>query len=337
MQQHVESSNGGGSSCCCDCCVKIPMIPLKCKDESKQWWITTIIPAFFAIDKCNQNYVIPFSCSHCGGVQTPGIKDWVNCILEPVANSLKMIKFDFYNDWVGGSLYFPLIKRKFKLKKGKKKKGQLKKDKFCDFDCKLNSTEYQGDLEYTQNRIKISQQNDLITYQGCKATTKGKRVSGWHGTLENDTYASNMELAIKDLSFPGTVVNGEDGCTIVFDTFQDFVDLFDTENINWVAKSRQVGGIHGKPEYIEVDLGNGNTSWVNIGGHSHHKNICNNTRLIERKEYFKTSLDCPGEVTFDELSEELQQALIDINPNLDTETEVQSESFGCTGFGTLGT
>ena len=48
-----------------------------------------------------------------------------------------MLKFDFYNDWVGGSLYFPLVKRKYKLKKRKRKFGQIKKDKFCDFDWNL--------------------------------------------------------------------------------------------------------------------------------------------------------------------------------------------------------
>ena len=70
------------------------------------------------------------------GYQTQVIKDWVACLMEPVAVFLKMLKFDFYNDWVGGSLYFPLIKRKYKLKeRGKRKFGQIKKDKFCDFDC----------------------------------------------------------------------------------------------------------------------------------------------------------------------------------------------------------
>ena len=330
----------GASSCCCDCCVKIPVIPLKCKDEGKVWSVQTIIPTFFAFDKCNQNYIIPFSCSHCGGTQTPGIKDWVNCILEPVANSLRMLKFDFYNDWVGGSLYFPLIKRKYKLKKKKKKFGLIKKDKFCDFDCVIkpefgNGGEYQGDKTFHQWRLKVSQQNSDIVYQGCKANTKGKkRVTGWYGTSENDTSAWNLELAVKDLIFPGTVEGGDGGCNIVFDTYQEFEDLFVDENINFNVKSRKVGNIHGKPEYVEVVDGNGNTSWKNIGGHSHHRNICNNTRLVERKEYFKTSLDCTGEVNSDDL-EELEDNFIGIVD--EEETVVSGETFGCTTFGTLGT
>ena len=56
--------------------------------------------------------------------------------MEPVAVFLRMLKFDFYNDWVGGTLYFPLVKRKYKLKKRKRKFGQIKKVKFWDFDCR---------------------------------------------------------------------------------------------------------------------------------------------------------------------------------------------------------
>ena len=67
----------------------------------------SIIPNNFAGGVCNATYVRPFSCYTCGGLQTPDIKEWVSCVLEPVATFLKMLKMDFYNDWVGGSLYFP--------------------------------------------------------------------------------------------------------------------------------------------------------------------------------------------------------------------------------------
>ena len=79
--------------------------------------------------------MVPFSCVSCGGYSTPGVKDWLSCNLEGLAVYLKMLKFDFYNDWVGGTLYFPLVKRKYKIRKAKKRLGQIKKDKFCDFDC----------------------------------------------------------------------------------------------------------------------------------------------------------------------------------------------------------
>ena len=46
---------------------------------------------------CNVTYVKTNACANCGGRQTPGIKDWASCILEPVAVFLRMLKFDFYN------------------------------------------------------------------------------------------------------------------------------------------------------------------------------------------------------------------------------------------------
>jgi hypothetical protein len=71
-----------------------------------------------------------------------------------------------------------------------------------------------------------------------------------------------------------------------------FQNTFNSQNIPYQIKDREVSSEHGKPEYVESDQGNGITSWENIGGHGHHRNICDNTRMIERKEYFKTSLDC---------------------------------------------
>jgi hypothetical protein len=122
--------------CCSKCCIKVPLIPLKCADEGKEYRLTLIKTPFGDNSGCNVQFVLPFDCKSCGGVSTRGIKDWVSCVMEPVAVFLRMLKFDFYNDWVGGTLYFPLVKRNYKLKKRKRKFGQIKKDKFCDFDCK---------------------------------------------------------------------------------------------------------------------------------------------------------------------------------------------------------
>ena len=290
---------GSSDGCCCDCCVKIPLIPLKCADENKTWLLTTLIPTPFAPNKCNRNFVVPYSCKSCGGLQTPGVKDWVSCVLEPLAVWLRMLKFDFYNDWVGGTLYFPLVKRKYKLKKSKRKFGQIKKDKFCDFDCRErgSSDNFQGNPTYKQWRIKIPPfpfSNPTIEFQGCTSKLKGKRVTDWYGTLENDLQSPNLDLAVNDFNFPGTDSNG-DGCNIKFNTFLDFQTTFNNLGINFNIKDHKVFTEHGKPEYIEIEDSNGNTSWKNIGGHGHFRNVCDSTRLIERKEYFKTTLDCEGE------------------------------------------
>lgn len=49
-----------------------------------------------------------------------------DCIAFQMAKSLNMFQFDFYNDWVNGSLFGFLLKYK------KKKKGR---EKFCEYDC----------------------------------------------------------------------------------------------------------------------------------------------------------------------------------------------------------
>ena len=209
---------------------------------------------------------------------------------------LRMLKFDFYNDWVGGTLYFPLLKRQYKLKKSKRKFGQIKKDVFCDFDCRErgNSFNFQGDPTFNQWRVKIPAilfSNPSITVNGCTAKIKGKRVTDWYGTPENDVQIPNLNLAVKEFEFKGKT-NTLDGCTIKFNNFSDFQNTFNAQGIPYQIKDRELEGVHGKPEYVETDDGNGNTSWVNVGGHGHHRNICDNTRMVERKEFFKTTLDC---------------------------------------------
>ncbi len=297
---------GGLFGCCSDCCVKIPLIPLRCAETGEQY-VITLIPTPFGARLCNRVFVAPFTCSSCGGPQTPGIKDWLSCVLEPVAVFLKMLKFDFYNDWVGGSLYFPLIKRKYKLKKSKRKFGQIKKDKFCDYECKIRGEEdFQGNPTYKQWRIKIPFlffNNPQITIDGCTAKVRGLRSTEWYGTLENDDEIDNLNLAVKELEFLGSKNSGE-FCKIVFNTYSDFNQKFTLQNgIPHNVKDRDLAGLHGKPEYVQTQDSTGFGTWENIGGHGHHRNICDNTRLMERKEYFKTSLDCEGEPTAEDLPE----------------------------------
>ena len=289
-------------SCCSDCCVKIPLIPLRCAEEGKEWRVTHI-PSPFAPFQCNKTYVAPYGCKNCAGLQTAGVKDWVSCVLEPVAVFLRMLKFDFYNDWVGGSLYFPLIKRKYKLKKSKRKFGQIKKDKFCDYECRIReggnlTNNFQGNPTYSQWRIKIPTiifSNPSITVGGCTAKIKGKRVTDWYGTPENDDETDNKNLAVQEITFNGKT-SSQDGCVISFNNFAEFENTFNAQSIPFVIKNREITTFHGKPEYVETEDPNGFSTWENIGGHGHHRNICDPTRMVERREFFKTSSDCSGPV-----------------------------------------
>lgn len=62
---------------------------------------------------------------------------WDDCISFEMAKNLGLFQFDFYNDWVTGTLFGFLLKYK------KRKKGT---EKFCEFDCNdfTNDSNYSG-------------------------------------------------------------------------------------------------------------------------------------------------------------------------------------------------
>ena len=322
---------GGSGQCCQACCVKIPLIQLACQEEGI-FIQPSIIKSPFADPECNATYVTPFCCLTCGGLQTPVIKGYVACVMEPIAAWLKMLKFDFYNDWVSGSLYFPLIKRKKKVKKSRRKSGQIKKDKFCDFDCIIrkypetvaegalflleppiglpfkDTPLLQGPLFYWTNRIRIIKPGwpfnlaqffipTKVTVNGCTAKIRGNITTQWYGSVDS-TEQINLNNAANEINLAGKNSEGN-GCRVTFANFNEVVNILDnqygfevngTPNRKW---KKRTATEHGKPEYVKSnDPISGVDSWKNLGGHGHHKNICNRTRLVERSEYFKSTLDC---------------------------------------------
>lgn len=302
-----EGCNTGtvtGSEQCCDdgkCCIKIPLIGLKCAEEE----ITikpSIIPNGFAGGACNATYIRPFSCYTCGGIQTPVIKDWVSCVLEPVATFLKMLKFDFYNDWVGGSLYFPLIKRKYKVRTSKKKFGQIKKDKFCHYNCRSrvynDPPNYQGNEVYTQHRIKLklistSYAPVTINVNGCNINIEGDIVTEYYGET-NTTQNQNLNSAARSLTLKG-YNSSDEKCQVRFDNYSSLDQTLGNgtfAGLQVFTEERESASVFGEPNYVKTEDAFGQETWENQGGYGMHKNICDPTRLIERKEYFKTSLDC---------------------------------------------
>jgi len=54
---------------------------------------------------------------------------WLDCQQLQLADALNVLEYDFYNDWINGTLYFPLFK--FKVKKN----GETR---FCDYDDNSN-------------------------------------------------------------------------------------------------------------------------------------------------------------------------------------------------------
>ena len=295
--------NCDNCKCCTQCCGKVPLIRLDCDEDSSFDAIAPIIliPTIFAAFVCNQTYIFPFGCWTCGGVQTAVIKDWVSCKLEGLAGALNMLTFDFYNDWVSGSLYFPLIKRKYKVKKSKKRRGQIKKDKFCDYYC----DDFQGQKWYQRYRLKIKNTGSAFdiekTIDDNICTARLRRtfrfITNWHGGYDEVTDTYFTETEAKDLGAEEIVFDGLDQnnnfCQITFDDYSDLSSYIGNySSIDLKVNERRVANKFGKPKYVKTEDANGMDTWENLGGVSHQKNKCNSVFFHERTEYFKDTLDC---------------------------------------------
>lgn len=67
----------------------------------------------------------------CNDISYTDALDWASCVKENLAEELGLVKYNFYNDWVIGSLYSILFDYKVKFRK----KGKSV-ERFCDFDCR---------------------------------------------------------------------------------------------------------------------------------------------------------------------------------------------------------
>ncbi len=296
--------------CLAGCCEKIPLIKLNCPEEGKP----PIKPQLFEIGRCTADKIV--FCESCKGPYFNPISDWVACRLESVATFFSMLDFEFYNDWMNGSLYFPLIKRNLKIKRAKKAakgkslkrgQGQIQKDVFCDYDCDggvkgnpfIDKPDYQHPDKETLYSVKLRGGGVVdFTFEGCKVTLP-KRISGkqWYDTVDK---------VYRTIEFKGNYVDDiSKGCTFTLSEYCESdgvtcgndVKLTGTDK-KIIIKEKKIPGEHGKPKYIKSGEGSDVAGkrisiWENVGGHGHHKNKCKKNYFIEKEEYTKTDLsDC---------------------------------------------
>jgi hypothetical protein len=90
---------------------------------------------------------------------TPGA-GWLECVTISLAAALIVFRFDFYNDWINGTLYSFLLKYKIR----KKGKG---KERFCEIDCEddENGTDNNDDGSSDNNC------NNITIIDSCTALT----------------------------------------------------------------------------------------------------------------------------------------------------------------------
>jgi hypothetical protein len=294
-------------NCLKACCEKIKPIHLKCEEEGM-----SIKPVLWSTGEnptCGGSELT--ICKSCSGKFIAPISDWVACKLEKLATRLNMLDFEFYNDWMNGSLYFPLIKRKIKIKRARRVKkgkslkngqGQVKKDKFCDYDCDggNNEADYQhpDKIELFEVVIKDGYPNfkkQKYVFEGCRVILPANR------RIKSPEMYDTAQKALNSVIFRGQTVGTDKPCQFSLgDTgLGDGDDLPDTNKFIKI-KTKKVGGPHGKPSYIKIEnpdpsLNGMMDTWKNLGGHAHHRNKCKKNYLVERLEYTKDDFsDCEG-------------------------------------------
>jgi len=171
----------------CDCKDIIPYIPcitLSCQDEEYG-------PGCFqggkplpwaATDKPPMKHWPNDGHTGHGTLETVPIGDagWSFCISLTLAEALNVWEFDFYNDWVNGSLYSFLLKYK------KKRKD---KEKFCEFDCDDFSGGVDGDNNGNpDNKCQNNWLVDSCTADGVKTGESALIRDGLVKSYQDELY-----------------------------------------------------------------------------------------------------------------------------------------------------
>lgn len=89
----------------------------------------------------------------------PGDAGWVNCTALSLAEDLNLFQFDFYNDWVNGTLYSPLFNVKIK-------DGDTGPHRFCEWSSNGNPTDLSVDNDNV-NGFDNEDYNDLYVIETC--------------------------------------------------------------------------------------------------------------------------------------------------------------------------
>lgn len=155
----------------------------------------------------------------------PGDAGWSRCVATQLAEQLNVFKFDFYNDWINGTLYSFLVKYKLRVKKSGNK------EKYCDFNC----DEFGSDNNCKTNFIVDSCtggwpqfEKDSNSSAGVNDRRKVKTKEGYIKKYENELYyaaysrTANMKLWATDVVSLGSMSDCDwEGVPKVYDSFID--------------------------------------------------------------------------------------------------------------------
>jgi len=151
--------NGTCSGVCLSCLLSAPLgyIKLQCPSNSDTYYMPWFDSPNKNCGNLNNDAGEQVWCLN-NRISSTSNPDYVECQLLKIADSLGMFKFDFYNDWINGTLYAFLFKHKIK------KRGEGK-NKFCDYNCDSfpNPTDNNGDGS-ADNKCNVVIQSKIIVY-----------------------------------------------------------------------------------------------------------------------------------------------------------------------------
>ena len=131
--------------------------------------------------------------------------EYKNCLSNQLAESLEVIEYDFYNDWINGILYLPLYKFK------KQKDGD---EKFCDYDCDNFDKTSKNDCDKNHIYDKNLPNVPLYDSSALKINSVEQEIlDGLIKEINNEfyyaaqTHSSNIPLLLTDISLLGSVLD----------------------------------------------------------------------------------------------------------------------------------
>lgn len=149
----------------------------------------------------------------CDGIEYEDLDEWEDCTKATLAEQLGVILYEFYNDWVNGTLYAPLFRYKIRYKKV----GKLY-EMFCDYECRDIAGTAPSDPHY-KNKCKdvyIVDRNEFDeapTYFDSDQATEIIAAPDGRGIIvEKDNflyYAARHDVEIDLLNSPDLTVDGD--------------------------------------------------------------------------------------------------------------------------------
>jgi len=157
----------------------------------------------------------------------PGDAGYTHCVASSLVEDLNLLKFDFYNDWINGTLYAPLFKFK------SSKLGE-EREKFCEWTCGgggVNNLNPSDSNAFDNNCYNDVYLIETCVYHGdCSINTVGSRKTN-EGFIEKNgdnlyyvPYSRNLgsKLYASDLVTLGSSVKCHyDGLPFVQDLWID--------------------------------------------------------------------------------------------------------------------